>query len=71
MLIAVPAAMIAFWGWMFVDLFRRKWSDGDYKMMWVIFLVFANVIGAFLYFVLVRLGLGLRIMKLKEIIQKT
>lgn len=42
----------AFWLWMLIDcLSRKKFED---KLVWVIVLLFLNVIGAILYYILVK-----------------
>lgn len=41
---------LIFWFWMLVDLLQRKIED---KLVWVIVLIFLNIIGAILYYFLV------------------
>ena len=44
----------AFWLWMLVDCLTRKRVAGNEKLVWVVVLLFSHVVGAVLYFVLVR-----------------
>ncbi|HLB70673.1 MAG TPA: PLDc N-terminal domain-containing protein [Candidatus Methanoperedens sp.] len=59
-IILVPAAiMLIFWIWMLIDCLKR---DDDYfaiggkyaKLIWVVVIIFAHIIGAFLYFFLIK-----------------
>ena len=40
-----------FWLWMLIDCLKRDFKD---KMLWVILLVFLNILGAILYFFFVK-----------------
>ena len=52
-LIILPFIIIfgAFWLWMLIDCARRQFED---KTMWILLILFFNVIGAILYFFTVR-----------------
>lgn len=58
MLLVVVA--IIFWLWMLVDVLTRKdkafpgRNKGSERLIWVIVIVFLNIIGAALYYFLVR-----------------
>jgi predicted PurR-regulated permease PerM len=44
--------LLFFWVWMLVDcLSRKRFED---KLVWVIVLLFLNVVGAVLYYILVK-----------------
>lgn len=43
-------AAFAFWVWMLVDCLKFESSQGNDKLIWVLVLVFANWIGALIYF---------------------
>ncbi len=52
-LIILPFIIIfgAFWLWMLIDCSRRQFKD---KTMWILLIIFFNVIGAILYFFVMR-----------------
>ncbi len=39
-----------FWIWMLVDCLIRKFKDPDEKIVWIIVIIFASIIGAIIYF---------------------
>lgn len=39
-----------FWLWMLVDCATKEAEVGNTKIVWIIIIVFTNLIGAFLYF---------------------
>jgi uncharacterized membrane protein YphA (DoxX/SURF4 family) len=44
--------LLVFWVWMLIDcLMRRKFED---KLVWILVLLFLNVLGAILYYLLVK-----------------
>ncbi|MAG52458.1 MAG: hypothetical protein CMH62_00675 [Nanoarchaeota archaeon] len=43
-----------FWVWMLVDCLKRNFKKDNEKLIWVIVLLFAHVIGAAIYFFLVK-----------------
>jgi uncharacterized membrane protein YphA (DoxX/SURF4 family) len=44
--------VLVFWVWMLIDcLMRRKFED---KLVWILVLLFLNVLGAILYYLLVK-----------------
>ena len=51
--LAIVIAWAIFWLWMLIDLLKRKSMDGSTKLLWVILLIFVNVLGVLLYFFLV------------------
>lgn len=56
LLIGVPVALavLAFWIWMLVDCLVHESDEGNEKVAWTIVIVFLQVIGAILYFVVRR-----------------
>jgi len=43
---------LAFWVWMVIDCATRKF-DGVDKVVWILILIFLNILGAFIYFLAV------------------
>ena len=43
---------LAFWVWMVVDCATRKFYGVD-KIVWILILIFLNILGAFIYFLAV------------------
>ncbi len=43
-------AAFAFWIWMIVDCATNEPSTGNDKVVWIIIIVFAHVIGALIYY---------------------
>ena len=43
-----------FWIWMLVDSAMKEPSEGNDKLIWVIIIVFTNLLGATLYFLVRR-----------------
>ena len=46
-------AGFGFWLWMLIDCIQRKLSDND-KTLWILILLFGNLIGAIIYFFMVK-----------------
>ncbi len=44
----------AFWLWMLVDCLTKKRLPDNEKLIWVVVLLFTHLLGAILYFALVR-----------------
>jgi len=59
-LIAVPLFFligiggVALWIWMIVDCATREPSEGNDKLVWILIIIFANVIGALIYLLVRR-----------------
>lgn len=45
-----------FWLWMLIDCVTRKFRSNTNKVIWVLVVVFGNIIGALVYFFFVKLG---------------
>ncbi len=43
-----------FWVWMLVDCLVNEPSEGNDKLVWVVVIIFTNVIGAVIYFLVRR-----------------
>jgi len=43
-----------FWVWMLVDCIRRKYAKDDEKLIWVLIIVFAQIIGAIIYYFVIK-----------------
>jgi len=52
-LVAV-AAILAFWIWMIVDVAERNFSNDQDKIAWVLIIVLAGLIGAIIYYFVVK-----------------
>lgn len=53
-LIAIPVLLAAFWIWMLIDCITRNFSKSEDKIIWVIVIVFTTIIGALIYYFLVK-----------------
>ena len=49
--LVIILGLVIFWMWMLVDLLQRKKFED--KLVWVMVLIFLNVLGAILYYSLV------------------
>lgn len=45
---------LVFWIWMLVDAVTRKFDDNIEKLIWVVVIVFLNIIGALVYYFVVK-----------------
>jgi prolipoprotein diacylglyceryltransferase len=43
-----------FWIWMLVDCVRRNYKKNDEKLIWVLIIVFAQIIGAIIYYFVIK-----------------
>ena len=46
---------LVFWIWMLVDCVRRDYKKNDEKLIWVLIIVFAQIIGAIIYYFVIKL----------------
>jgi len=44
----------AFWIWMLIDCALNEPSDGNEKLVWILVILFANLLGALIYFLVRR-----------------
>ena len=49
-------ASIGFYIWMLVDSIMRDYEKNDEKLVWILLIVFTQVIGAIIYFFVVKLN---------------
>jgi prolipoprotein diacylglyceryltransferase len=55
-----------FWVWMFIDsLTRENYKEQNDKVVWVIVLLLTSILGAILYYFLVKRRLGSRVKRKK------
>lgn len=47
--------VIAFWIWMIVDAAKRKFKNDVEKILWIVVIVLGQIIGAVVYFIVIRL----------------
>jgi len=52
--IALSLAITAFWVWMLVDCLTNMDSQGNDKIIWIMVIVFTNLIGALVYYFVQR-----------------
>ena len=52
--IALSLAITAFWVWMLVDCLTNMDSQGNDKIIWILVIVFTNLIGALVYYFVQR-----------------
>ena len=48
--LTVGLLLLAFWVWMLVDCIRHEPSEGNDRIVWVLVIVFAELIGAAIYY---------------------
>lgn len=53
--IIIGILLLAFWIWMIVDCAKRKFKNDIEKIVWIVVIVLAHWIGAFVYFIIVRI----------------
>ena len=53
-MVLVPVFAVVLWVWMLVDCIQRKFKDKADKVVWIVVIVFTHVIGALIYFFLVK-----------------
>jgi hypothetical protein len=50
----IALAVLAFWIWMLIDAIRRTPSEGNTKLIWILVIILAGIIGALVYFFVQR-----------------
>lgn len=43
-----------FWVMMLVDVIQRKFKDPNEKLIWILVIIFAHIVGALIYYFLVK-----------------
>ncbi|WP_407355555.1 PLDc N-terminal domain-containing protein [Methanolobus sp. WCC5] len=54
LLSGIAIAWTLFWLWMLIDCATKEPSEGNDKLIWVIIIVFTNLLGALIYFFIRR-----------------
>jgi hypothetical protein len=49
LLISVFLCGFVFWLWMLVDCATKETDEGNTKLVWVVIILFANIVGAVVY----------------------
>jgi len=50
----IAALLLAFWIWMIVDCAKRNFKNNTEKVVWILVILFAKIIGAVIYFFVVK-----------------
>lgn len=51
---AVGFSLLAFWIWMLVDCIKHESEDGNNKLIWVLVIIFTQLLGAIIYYFVQR-----------------
>jgi hypothetical protein len=54
--IAIGILLLAFWLWMLIDCLKRDFKKDVEKIVWVIVIVFLHIIGAIIYYFVVKIS---------------
>tara|TARA_B100001971_G_C18167171_1_gene524888 strand:+ start:112 stop:360 length:249 start_codon:yes stop_codon:yes gene_type:complete len=46
--------ILVFWVWMLIDVLQRNFKDKNEKIVWVLVIIFAKILGAAIYFFVVK-----------------
>jgi len=52
--IIIGALFLAFWVWMIVDCVKRNFKKDNEKIVWILVILFAKIVGALIYFFVVK-----------------
>ena len=52
--IIVGALFLIFWIWMIVDCAKRNFKGQNEKIVWILVILFAKIVGAIIYFFVVK-----------------
>jgi len=53
-LVLLGASVFIFWFWMLVDCCRRRFTRGAERLIWLIILLFTNLLGTVVYYLLIK-----------------
>jgi uncharacterized BrkB/YihY/UPF0761 family membrane protein len=53
-IVALSIFVFVFWILMLVDCVKRKFKDGSDKIAWVLVIIFTQIIGAIIYYFIVK-----------------
>ncbi len=51
---SIIIASIVLWIWMIIDCAQRKFKKSDDKVIWILVLIFLGIIGAIIYYFVVK-----------------
>ena len=51
----IKLLFLIFWIWMIVDVAKRTFRSDIEKIVWLLIVVLANFVGAFVYFIVIRM----------------
>ena len=54
LLLAVIIAIMAFWIWMIVDCAGRNFKKSEDKIVWILIVLFLQIIGAIIYYFAIK-----------------
>ncbi|MBI2657530.1 PLDc_N domain-containing protein [Candidatus Woesearchaeota archaeon] len=54
--IAVFALLFVFWVVMLIDCIKRSFKNENEKIVWVLVIIFLHIIGAIIYFFVIKIG---------------
>jgi len=52
--VAIFVLAVIFWIFMLVDSIQHKYKDSDDKVVWVLVIIFTGIIGALIYYFVVK-----------------
>jgi hypothetical protein len=52
--VAILLFSLAFWVWMLCDCLFHNWRSGKQKLLWFLIILFGGVIGALLFFAIIK-----------------
>jgi len=53
-IVAIIVLSIVFWIYMLVDSIQHKYKDSNDKVVWVLVIIFTGIIGAMIYYFVVK-----------------
>lgn len=56
LIVAVAILAFAFWVWMIVDVAKRDFRNDTEKIVWILVVVLAQLVGALIYYLVIRIG---------------
>ncbi|MBI2542119.1 PLDc N-terminal domain-containing protein [Candidatus Woesearchaeota archaeon] len=54
--VVIGALIFAFWIWMIIDCAKRNFKKDTDKVVWMLVIVFLNILGAAIYYFVVKAG---------------
>ena len=54
--IAIGASLFIFWLWMLIDCLKRDFKKDYEKIAWVLVMIFLHILGAVIYYFVVKIG---------------